>query len=86
MSGEQYVEPWILQQQAEYMANTPEALASRKAAEEARAKELAQEAFKQQQPTSGWFNTDSSPFGRGPRKGGRRTKSRKSRRTRRYRK
>ena len=84
MSGEQYVEPWILQQQAEYMANTPEALASRKAAEEARAKEMAQE-FKQQ-PTSGWFNTDSSPFGRGPRKGGRRTKSRKSRRTRRYRK
>lgn len=84
MSGEQYVEPWILQQQAEYMANTPEALASRKAAEEARAKEMAQE-FKQK-PTSGWFNTDSSPFGRGPRKGGRRTKSRKSRRTRRYRK
>ena len=83
MSG-QYVEPWYVEMQNAAEAQSPAAIAAKAAADQVyQAQQAAANTTSQSQ--SGWFNTDSSPFGRGPtpRKGGR--KSRKSR-TRRYRK
>lgn len=77
-------EPWYAQMQKEEEESSPAALAAKAAADRAHAEYLEKvAAYKEslKKPQSGWFNTDSSPFGRG-RKGGR---SRKSR-TRRYRK
>jgi hypothetical protein len=76
MSGPQYVEPWYAEMQKAAEALSPAAIA---------AKADADQVFQSQpkpQP-SGWFNTDSSPFGRGPNKGGSRRRSRKSRKSRR---
>jgi len=80
MSGPEYVEPWYAEMQKAAEASSPAAIAAKAAADQ----------VIQSQPKpqpSGWFNTDSSPFGRGPNKGGRsRRRSRKSRKFRKSRK
>lgn len=86
MSGQQYVEPWYVEMQKAADAASPAAIAAKAAADQVYQAKLQQEAaFKasQQTGTSNWFNTDSSPFGRGPRRGGSRRRSRKSRKSRR---
>lgn len=85
MSG-QYVEPWYVEMQNAAEAQSPAAIAAKAAADQVYQETLQREAaFKasQQRGTSNWFDTDSSPFGRGPRRGGSRRRSRKSRKTRR---
>jgi hypothetical protein len=80
-----YADPETIRQYEEAMANTPEALAAKAAADRAYEEYLEKvKAYNEslKNPKSGWFDTDSSPFGRGPRKGGSK-RSRKSRRTRR---
>jgi len=92
MSGPEYVEPWYLEQHAEAMANTPEAIAARKAAAEAYVKQLeAEEAYRQilqaqrrADPLKSQCQRDED--GGCVVSGGRSKRSRKTRRTRRYRK
>ena len=89
MPGSQYIEPWYIELQNTAEAQSPAAIAAKAAADQVYQLKLQQEAaFKasQQKSPSNWFNTDTSPFGRGPGRGGSRRRSRKSRKSRKIKK
>ena len=65
MSNDAYAASFA-QEVADLEANTPEALAAKDAAYAVYLEKVAAYNESLKKPQSNWFNTDSSPFGRGP--------------------